>query len=695
MASNMPRTTRVKNKAPAPVQITAEQIVREASERAEEVYKAPKRKIADADELREYRYEQRKNFEDRVRSEYWQPRAWIRYAKWEEQQGDLPRARSVWERALEHHSREVPIWSQYAEMEMKAKAVNHARNVWERACGTLPRVDMFWYKYIHMEETLGQVAACRQIFEKWLTWEPEHPAWYAYVKLEQRYKENARARDIFQRYVQVHPDVKAWTRWAKFEFAAGDREKAREVYEAAVEFLKNEPDIGELYTMFARFEEMCHEVERARAIYKFALDNLPKEQAEEVYKEFMKFEKMHGNREGIEDVVVGQRRFKYEEEVAKNPLNYDTWFDYVRLEESAGDIAKTREVYERAIANVPPANEKRFWQRYIYLWINYALYEELEARDAERTREVYRACLKVIPHSEFSFSKVWIMSAKFELRQRRLDACRKILGLAIGLAPKEKIFKAYIDIEFQLGNVDRCRTIYEKALEVDAQNCSTWVQYAELERSLGEVERGRAIFELAVDQPMLDMPEVLWKAYIDFETSEGERERTRALYERLLERTKHVKVWMSYARFEATPIVVVEDDADEAAIAAATAAAEDDEHERLATRQSVSRAVYERALEELKESSPDAKEERVMLLEAWKSFEDSLPSEYSRAADVKAKMPKRVKRKRAVTDDSGHEVGQEEFYDYVFPDDASAKTPALKILEAAYAWKKQKAANAE
>lgn len=39
-----------------------------------------------------------------------------------------------------------------------------------------------------------------------------------------------------------------------------------------------------------------------------------------------------------------------------------------------------RELYERAIANVPPAEEKRLWRRYIYLWINYALYEELEAK---------------------------------------------------------------------------------------------------------------------------------------------------------------------------------------------------------------------------------------------------------------------------------------------------------------------------
>ena len=47
-----------------------------------------------------------------------------------------------------------------------------------------------------------------------------------------------------------------------------------------------------------------------------------------------------------------------------------------------------RDVYERAIANVPPATEKRYWQRYVYLWINYALFEELEAEDLEKTREV-------------------------------------------------------------------------------------------------------------------------------------------------------------------------------------------------------------------------------------------------------------------------------------------------------------------
>ncbi|XAR64850.1 hypothetical protein NMG60_11008723 [Bertholletia excelsa] len=176
----------------------------------------------------------------------------------------------------------------------------------------------------------------------------------------------------------------------------------------------------------------------------------------------------------MDDAIVGKGRFQYEDEVWKNPLNYDSWFDYIRLEESVGNRGRTREVYERAIANVPLAAEKHYWQRYIYLWINYALYEELDAQDIERTREVYRKCLKLIPHEKFSFAKIWLLATHFEIRQLNLNAARQILGNAIGKAPKDKIFKKYIEMELQLGNVDRCQKLYEKYLEWAPENCYAW-----------------------------------------------------------------------------------------------------------------------------------------------------------------------------------------------------------------------------
>ena len=58
----------VKNKAPAPMQITAEQLLREAKERdLEKVPPPPTQKIQDKDELRDYQLRKRKAFEDEIR----------------------------------------------------------------------------------------------------------------------------------------------------------------------------------------------------------------------------------------------------------------------------------------------------------------------------------------------------------------------------------------------------------------------------------------------------------------------------------------------------------------------------------------------------------------------------------------------------------------------------------------------------
>ncbi len=38
-------------------------------------------------------------------------------------------------------------------------------------------------------------------------------------------------------------------------------------------------------------------------------------------------------------------------------------------QESNGNVERIRDVYERAIANVPPVAAKDAWRRYIYLWI--------------------------------------------------------------------------------------------------------------------------------------------------------------------------------------------------------------------------------------------------------------------------------------------------------------------------------------
>ncbi|KAJ4991317.1 pre-mRNA-splicing factor clf1 [Stagonosporopsis vannaccii] len=663
---------RVKNKAAAPIQISAEQLLREAVDRQDEKLKAPTQRFADMEELHEFQGRKRKEFEDYVRRNRINMNNWMRYAAWELEQKEFRRARSIFERALDVDSTSVALWLRYIEAEMKHRNINHARNLLDRAVTLLPRVDKLWYKYVYMEETLGNIDGARSVFERWMSWEPEESAWSSYIKLEKRHGEFERARAIFERFTVVHPEPKNWIKWAKFEEENGTSDLVRDVYGTAVETLGDDFMDEKLFMSYAKFEARLKETERARAIYKFALDRMPRSKSVNLHKAFTTFEKQYGDRDGIEDVVLSKRRVHYEEQIKENPKNYDAWIDFARLEETSGNTDRVRDVYERAIAQIPPTQEKRHWRRYIYLWLFYAVYEESITKDIARTRQIYQECVRLIPHKRFTFAKLWLMFAHFEVRQSQLTAARKLLGQAIGMCPKDKLFKGYIALEMKLFEFTRCRQLYTKYIEFNGSNTQTWIKFAELERGLDDLDRARAIFELAVEEPQLDMPELLWKAYIDFEEGEGEYERTRALYERLLQKTDHVKVWTSWAQLE---IGIPDSQAEE----------NDDEDKPVSdAAKARARALFERAHKRMKDK--DLKEDRVALLNAWKSFE-AIHGSPEDQEKINKQMPRKVKKRRKLDDDSF-----EEYVDYIFPADDESAAKLAKLMANAQKWKAAKAA---
>ncbi|CAG8948134.1 unnamed protein product [Penicillium salamii] len=659
---------RVKNKAAAPVQISAEQLLREAVDRQEPGLEAPTQRFADLEELHEYQGRKRKDFEDYVRRNRINMNNWMRYAAWELEQKEFRRARSIFERALDVDSTSVVLWIRYIEAEMKTRNINHARNLLDRAVTILPRVDKLWYKYVYMEETLGNVPGTRQVFERWMSWEPEEGAWSAYIKLEKRYSEFERARGIFQRFTVVHPESRNWIKWARFEEEYGTSDLVREVYGAAIETLGEDFMDEKLFASYARFEAKLKEYERARAIFKYALDRLPRSKSMVLHKAYTTFEKQFGDREGVEDVVLSKRRVQYEELLKENARNYDTWIDLARLEELSGDTERVRDIYERAIAQIPPSQEKRHWRRYIYLWIFYAVYEEMEMEEPERARQIYQECLKMIPHKKFTFAKVWLMKARFEIRQMELQAARKTLGIAIGMCPKDKLFRCYIELEQQLLEFTRCRTLFEKQLEWNPASAQAWLRFAQLERDLGDFDRTRAIYELGIEQPVIDMPELLWKAYIQFEEEEYNYTAVRTLYERLLEKADNIKVWIGYARFEMAVPAEQEGAQDDAA---APRFSEDSAIK--------ARAIFSRAEKHFKERSRT--KERVDILTTWYNFEKQRGSP-EEIENIKKQLPRRIKKRRKLDDDT-----YEEYYDFIFPSDDKQAANLSKLLQKAQQWK--------
>lgn len=657
----MPRVVKVKNKSPAELQITAEQLLREAKERELEIVpRPPRQKISDQEELQEYRLRKRRDFESKLRHGRGGISNWIKYAKWEESQKEIRRARSVFERALDVDHRNITLWILYAEMEMRNRQVNHARNVWDRAVTIMPRANQFWYKYTYMEEMLKNIAGSREVFQRWMEWEPPEQAWQTYINFELRYKETDRARAVYERFVYVHPEPKNWIKYARFEERNSHIQSSRQIYERAIQFYEDDHFDETLYIAFARFEEGQREYDRARTIYQYALDNMPKEKCLTLYNEYTRLEKKHGNISSINTVIVDKRKLQYEKAVEANPYDYNTWFDYVRMLEEYGNVDLTRETYEKAIACVPPTKEKRHWRRYIYLWIYYAVFEELTTRDCERARQVYQMCLRLIPHKIFTFAKIWLLYAEFEIRQKDLATARKYLGQAIGMCPKDKLFHGYIDLEIKLREFNRCRKLYEKWAEFDPENCKMWIQFTTLEAMLNDTERARGIYELSIEQPRLDMPEYLWKAYIDFEVEQEEWEGVRNLYKRLLERTNHAKVWISYARCEYS--MPSQDNVIQA------------------------RAIFQQANRSLR--SCQEKEQRLMLLEAWREFEEDA-GDGDNLEKVKKLMPEKVVKRIQISSTDASQKRWEEYIDYVFPDDKTDK-PALLLLAKAKEWAKKR-----
>lgn len=198
---------------------------------------------------------------------------------------------------------------------------------------------------------------------------------------------------------------------------------------------------------------------------------------------------------------------------------------------------------------------------------------------------------------------------------------------------------------------------------------------------------------------------MLWKSYIDFEIEQEEYENTRNLYKRLLQRTQHVKVeplskaasleenpspilpvpqvWISYAKFELSV----------------------DDPERLQR----CRQVFEDANKSLR--SCEAKEERLLLLESWRDFEREFGGDATMER-VHKLLPEKVKKRRKLTSEDGvraaacaaepvqlqqvnavlwllqSDAGWEEYYDYIFPEDA-ANQPNRMLLAMVKLWKKQ------
>ncbi|KAI0566118.1 pre-mRNA-splicing factor CLF1 [Gracilaria domingensis] len=272
-------------------------------------------------------------------------------------------------------------------------------------------------------------------------------------------------------------------------------------------------------------------------------------------------------------------------------------------------------------------------------------------------------------HRKFSFGKLWIYYAQAEIRNKDVQAARKIFGTGLGVLPhKHILYETYIEFERSLGEFDRVRKIYENWLTRNPTHEPAFVSLADLEVRLGEVERARLVLEMATSVDELRSSSKLWEKLADVVKLEDETSAIRR-FEGYVNTQPHAAVWIAY-------IYMMNDlqAADEAV-----------------------RRIFKRSVDSLREEAIAAKEAGTELREEvfdmankWLSWEmeqtDGPIENGDKSANValaKKAIPKRVKKTRKTED------GDEEYWQIVFLEEETNIGGIGNLLEAARRWKQQ------
>lgn len=684
-------------------QVTSTEILADAHDSKQNDWKRPKQSIQDLEELRLFQLMKRRDYEQQLNKNRLNYGQWMRYAKWEiEHNHDFRRARSIMERALEVNVQHVPFWIRYVELELLHKNVNHARNILDRAVSVLPRTDKFWYVYVQTEEALANYKGVRLVFERWLKWQPGSHAWEAYISFEERYGEYDNARALCVRYVAETGTNNAWRRLVLVHQAAPGEDEAhvaqiRGAFELALDAVLGKPDarqdplVPELLRLWVQWEASVGESERARAIYDEILGGnyVLGTQKAEILRDMADFQASSGLHT-LESTLLVKRRLHYEKLVSLDVFDYDSWWEYVKMVEATQGKEIAVEELEQAVLTVPLDGFKLTrWRRYVFLWIKLALLQEYETKNIETARETWRKALGEVPHASFTFAKLWIMYAEFEMRHGGgVDAGRKVLGRAIGqsgtMRPKKKLFTYYIAMETRLGEIDRARKLYEKWLEVAVVSDikrrvgtagplnaeRVFLEYVAFEKSHDERARCEALFQIADSLALPLQTAQIFTQHIEFLKEEFLYEKARAQFRRRLESEPSAGVWVQFALFESSILspAQLEQLHSQEGGGDTEVRFQIEPHHVQATR-----ATFEEAFVYYKKLSDG--ENAGHIIDAWQAFERAHGDEEHRAKAEKQR-PTRVTKRRTAN-------GIEEvYYEYEF----GAAPNMARILANAHKW---------
>lgn len=352
---------------------------------------------------------------------------WVNYAKLYEKYGDMDNARTVFEKAVnidfKHLDDLAGVWCEWAEMEIRQDQYDRALLTLKEAVKEPARAQRLlqkkendsraptteriykstkvWCLYLDLEESLGDISSARAAYERVLALKVATPQiilnYAAFLEENKYFEESFR---VYEKGVSAFgfPHAKdIWTNYlTKFvaRYKGTKLERARDLFEQCLEAVGAREDSAAFYKLYAKLEEEHGLLRHAMNIYDRATQSVPADLKVEMYKQYIKkAEQFFG---------VTKTREIYEKAVGELPdmQAKDMCLLWSEVERKLGEIDRARGLLAHASQFCDPRKHPGFWKR----WHDFEV--------SHGNEETFREMLRVKRSVAARYSQVNYMAAE-------------------------------------------------------------------------------------------------------------------------------------------------------------------------------------------------------------------------------------------------------------------------------------------
>ncbi|XP_043463575.1 pre-mRNA-splicing factor syf1 homolog [Leptopilina heterotoma] len=329
---------------------------------------------------------------------------WVEFAKFYENNSQIPDARVVFEKATLVQYLKVDdlasVWCEWAEMEIRHNNITEALRLMQRATAMPTRKVAY-----HDENESVQMRLYKSL-----------KVWSMYADLEESFGTFKMCKAVYDKII----DLKIATpqiiiNYGVFLEENNYFEEAFRAYEKGIALFKwpNVYDIWNTYLQKFKKRYEGTKLERMRDLFEQCLEHCPPKYAKNLYLLYAKLEEDYGLArhamsvyERATDAVLPEEKF-------------EMFNVYIQKAANIYGVPQTRTIYEKAIEVLTEENAREMCLRFAEM--------ETKLGEVDRSRAIYAFCSQMCdPRTTSNFWQVW---KEFEVRHGNEDTMREMLRI--------------------------------------------------------------------------------------------------------------------------------------------------------------------------------------------------------------------------------------------------------------------------